>query len=44
VRPVRHGRARFTHQGAIVVGHIDSVTPTDWDSTGTIPAVYVVQS
>ena len=43
VRPIRNGRASFMHQGAIVIGHIDSVTPTDWDSTGAIPAVYVVQ-
>ena len=43
MRPIREGRTRFAHQGVIVVGHIDSVTPSDWDSTGAIPAVYVVQ-
>ena len=43
MRPVRGGRTSFTHDGQIVVGHIDSVTPPDWDRTGAIPAVYVVQ-
>ena len=43
VRPIREGRTRFTHRGQIVVGHIDSVTPPNWDETGAIPAVYVVQ-
>jgi hypothetical protein len=43
MRPIQNGRATFTHDGAVMVGHIDSVTPPDWDSTGAIPAVYVVQ-
>src|SRR5690348_15010198 len=34
MRPIREGRTRFTHDGQIVVGHIDSVTPPDWDRTG----------
>jgi len=43
MRPVREGRIRFTHDGVIVVGHIDNVAPADWDRTGAIPAVYVMQ-
>ena len=43
MRPVREGRIRFTHGGEMVVGHIDSVAPPDWDKTGAIPAVFVVE-
>jgi hypothetical protein len=43
MRPIREGRIRFTHQGVVVAGHIDNVAPADWDKSGAIPAVYVVQ-
>jgi hypothetical protein len=43
-RPVRNGRATFTHSGKVVTGHIDNVEPRDWDAKGVIPTVHIVQS
>jgi hypothetical protein len=43
-RPVRNGRATFTHAGKVETGHIDTVSPPDWDKTGAIPTIRVVQS
>lgn len=42
-RPIRHGRAQFEHEGKKETGHIEHVEPADWDSTGTVPRVVVVQ-
>ena len=44
LRPVRNGRTSFTYEGKTEAGHVVSVTPPDWDRTGAIPSVYVVQS
>lgn len=43
VRPIRHGRAQFEHDGKTEVGHIERIDPPDWESTGTVPEVLVVQ-
>ena len=43
VRPVQNGRARFIHDGKIEVGHIDTVAPSNWNETGVIPTIYIVQ-
>ena len=40
-RPVRNGRAVFTHAGKTETGHVESVEPPDWDKTGTIPTIHV---
>jgi len=41
VRPILNGRARFMHNGALVVGHIDTLTPLNWAEAGIIPTIYV---
>jgi hypothetical protein len=41
VRPIVNGRARFMHNGSMVVGHIDTLTPLDWAETGVVPTIYV---
>ncbi len=43
VRPVRFGRAQFEHNGKTKVGHIEQIDPPDWESSGAIPKVLVVQ-
>ena len=43
-RPIRHGRAVFTHAGKIETGHVDAVDPPDWDTTGAIPTIHVTLS
>jgi hypothetical protein len=43
VRPIQHGRARFEHDGKTEVGHIEHVEPPDWEGSGTVPKVLVVQ-
>jgi len=43
-RPVRNGRTLFTHAGKTETGRVDAIDPPDWDKTGTIPAIHVVQS
>jgi hypothetical protein len=43
-RPVSNGRATFTHAGKVEKGHIDAVDPPNWDKTGAIPTIRVVQS
>ena len=41
-RPVRNGRATFTHAGKVETGHISAVDPPDWDKTRA--TIHVVQS
>jgi hypothetical protein len=43
VRPVRYGRAQFEHDGRTEVGHIEQLDPPDWESSGALPKVLVVQ-
>jgi hypothetical protein len=43
VRPVLNGRARFMHDGSLVVGHIDTLTPLNWAEIGVVPTIYVAQ-
>ncbi|MGO8917687.1 MAG: hypothetical protein ACLQJR_17425 [Stellaceae bacterium] len=43
VRPVRYGRAQFEHDGKTEVGHIEQLDPPDWESSGAVPKVLVVQ-
>jgi hypothetical protein len=43
VRPIRHGRARFEHDGRFEVGHIEQIEPPDWESAGAVPTVTVIQ-
>ncbi len=43
VRPVRLGRAQFEHDGKSEVGHIEQIDPPDWESSGAVPKVLVVQ-
>jgi len=43
-RPVRNGRTVFTHAGKTETGRVDAIDPPDWDKTGTIPTIHVVQS
>jgi|HubBroStandDraft_6_1064221.scaffolds.fasta_scaffold5371605_1 hypothetical protein len=42
VRPVRHGRAQFDHDGKTEVGHIEQIDPSDGEDGG-VPKVLVVQ-
>jgi hypothetical protein len=42
-RPILNGRTSFMHDGKIEVGHIDTVAPSNWDETGVIPTIYIVQ-
>jgi hypothetical protein len=43
VRPIRHGRAQFEHDGKTEVGHIEQLDPPDWEASASIPKVLVVQ-
>jgi len=43
VCPIQYGRAQFEHDGKTEVGHIEDIDPPDWESTGTVPKVLVVQ-
>jgi hypothetical protein len=43
-RPVRHGRTTFSHAGKTETGRVESVDPIDWDQTGVVPTIRVVQS
>ncbi|MGO8918480.1 MAG: hypothetical protein ACLQJR_21480 [Stellaceae bacterium] len=43
VRPVQYGRAQFEHDGKTEVGHIEQIDPPDWESSGAVPKVLVVQ-
>jgi hypothetical protein len=43
VRPIRYGRGQFEHDGKIEVGHIEQIDPPDWESSGAVPKVLVVQ-
>jgi hypothetical protein len=43
VRPVQNGRAQLEHDGKTEVGHIELIDPPDWEISGTIPKVLVVQ-
>jgi hypothetical protein len=43
VRPIRYGRAQFAHDGRTEVGQIEQIDPLDWETTGTVPKVLVVQ-
>ena len=43
MRPVQNGKARFVYRGKIETGHIESVTPQDWDKIGAIPTLHVMQ-
>jgi hypothetical protein len=43
VRPFRYGRAQFEHDGRTEVGQIEQIDRADWESTGAIPKVLVVQ-
>jgi hypothetical protein len=43
MRPTRHGRARFEHEGIPQAGHIEQVDPPDWEARRAIPKVLVVQ-
>jgi hypothetical protein len=43
VRPIRYGRAQFEHDGRTEVGQIEQIDPSDWESSGTIPKILVVQ-
>ena len=43
VHPVLNGRARFMHEGRVVIGHIDTLVPPDWAAKGVIPTIHVVQ-
>ncbi len=44
MRPVRHGRAKFEHDWRTEIGRIDQIDSSDWDGTGAIPKIHVVQS
>jgi hypothetical protein len=42
-RPALHGTVRFTHQGKIVVGVVDQISPADWaNRPHGRPTIYVV--
>jgi hypothetical protein len=43
VCPIRYGRAQFEHDGKTEVGHIEQIDPSDWEGSGTVPKVLVVQ-
>ncbi|MGO8918574.1 MAG: hypothetical protein ACLQJR_21950 [Stellaceae bacterium] len=43
IRPIRFGRAQFEHDGRIEVGRIEQINPPDWESSGSVPTVLVVQ-
>jgi hypothetical protein len=43
VRPIRYGRAQFEHDGRTEVGQIEQIDPADWETTGAVPKVLVVQ-
>jgi hypothetical protein len=43
VRPIQYGRAQFEHDGRTEVGRIERIDPADWDTTGAVPKVLVVQ-
>jgi hypothetical protein len=43
MRPIRNGRARFDHDGKTEVGHIEQIDPADWDASGAVPKLLVVQ-
>ncbi len=43
-RPVRHGRTTFSHEGKTETGRVEAVDPIDWDKTGIVPTIRVVQS
>lgn len=43
VRPIRYGRAQFEHDGKTEVGQIEHIDPVDWENSGTVPKVLVVQ-
>jgi hypothetical protein len=43
VRPVLHGRVRFTYKVQMMVGHFEIVTPLDWVEKGGVPTIRVVQ-
>jgi hypothetical protein len=43
VRPIPNGHARFMHEGQVVVGRIDTLTPIDWVEKGVIPTIHVMQ-
>jgi hypothetical protein len=43
VRPIRYGRAQFDHDGRTEVGRIEEIEPADWETTGAVPKVLVVQ-
>jgi hypothetical protein len=43
-RPIRHGRTTFMHAGKTETGRVDTVDPPDWDKTGAIPTLHIVQS
>ena len=42
-RPVLNGVATFIHNGKREGGHIESITPSDWNAKGVIPTLRVVQ-
>ena len=41
--PIRHGRAAFEHAGKTEVGQIEVIDPPDWENSGAVPKVLVVQ-
>ncbi len=43
VRPILYGRAQFEHDGKMEVGHIELIDPSDWENSGAVPKVLVVQ-
>jgi hypothetical protein len=43
IRPIRYGRALFRHEGKVEVGRIEQIDPADWESSGVVPTVLVVQ-
>jgi hypothetical protein len=43
VLPVRYRRAQFDHDGKIEVGRIEQIEPSDWDSSGAVPKILVVE-
>jgi hypothetical protein len=42
--PIEGGQIRFTHHGKLERGHVEIVSPLDWERRGEIPVLHIVRA